>query len=302
MSFCSDVKSELCAVIPERECCVKALLNSAIAFFNTVGSDKIKMNTENAFVVRYINMLINSYLHINAQTTTRKSDKTRGYSLYIEDKDEIYKVGRELGLINETTGQISGVLSGDLCVNECCQRAVVKGAFLISGSVTDPKKSYHFEISNHRKKTINDLNEILISMDFPSKVIKRGSEYILYIKEKEAIADILNLMGNKEMFFKYHDIILMKEVKNQLNRKQNFEYANLDKTVNAAVEQKIAIENLIKNKKFDTLPPALKEIALLRINNPEDSLSELAKKCSEPITRSGINHRLKKIVEMGLKG
>ena len=102
------------------------------------------------------------------------------------------------------------------------------------------------------------------------------------------------------MFFEFHDTILMKEVKNHLNRKQNFEQANLDKTVNAAVNQRLAIQNIIDSDKFDELPETLKEIATLRLENPEASLNDLSEMLSEPLTRSGINHRLKKLVAIGL--
>ena len=111
---------------------------------------------------------------------------------------------------------------------------------------------------------------------------------------------MLNLIGSKEMFFKFHDILLMKEVKNTLNRKQNFEQANLTKTVNAAVDQNIAIRNIMDSNRFEELPDNLKELAVLRMENPEASLSELAEMLSEPITRSGINHRLKKLTAIGL--
>lgn len=300
MSFCSEVKSEICAVLPERKCCRKAMLNSAFAFFNVVNSKKIKMNTESAIVARYINTLIEETLFVSSHIEIKKSDKINGFSLEITDENDIKKIADELGLINKKTNQISGVIDGNLSVNPCCQRAALKGAFLIAGSVTNPQSSYHFEVYNHRLSPVNSLNELLLSLDFMPKIIKRGSDNVLYIKEKEAIADILNLLGSKEMFFKFHDIILMKEVKNQLNRKQNFEQANLDKTVNAAVNQSLAIKNIINSNRFEELPDNLKEIATLRLENPEASLSELSEMLSEPLTRSGINHRLKKLVAIGL--
>lgn len=300
MSFCSEVKSEICAVLPERDCCKKAMLNAAFAFFYTVNSGKIKMNTESASVARYINTLIQETLSVSADIEIKKSDKTKGFSLEISNKEDIEKIAEELGLINKKSGQISAVIDGNLSVNPCCQHSAVKGAFLIAGSLTNPQRNYHFEISGHRQAPIYALNELLLSMDFTPKIIKRGSDYVLYIKEKEAIADILNVIGSKEMFFKFHDIILLKDVKNQLNRKQNFEQANLSKTVNAAVDQTIAIKNIINANKFETLPDNLKEIATLRLENPEASLTELSELMSEPLTRSGINHRLKKLVSIGM--
>ena len=300
MSFCSEVKNEICAILPERPCCKKAMLNGAFAFFNTVSNSRIKMNTESASVARYINTLIGDTVGISPDVTIKKSDRIKGFAIEINDKEEILRIANELGLINKNTQQISGVIDGNLSVNPCCQRAVIKGAFLAAGSVTNPQKSYHFEISGHRRASINVLNELLISMDFNPKIIKRGADYVLYLKEKEAIADMLNLIGSKEMFFRFHDTLLMKEVKNKLNRKQNFEQANLSKTVNAAVEQNMAIRNIIDSNRFEELPDNLKELALLRMENPEASLSELSELLSEPLTRSGINHRLKKLTAIGL--
>ena len=300
MSFCSEVKNEICAVLPERPCCRKAMLSGAFAFFNTVSNSKIKMNTESASVARYINTLLSETLNVDADILIKKSDKIKGFTIEINNEKDILKVANKLGLVNKKTGQISGVVDSNLSVDPCCQRAAVKGAFLVAGSVTNPQKSYHFEISGHRKSSVNELNELLISMDFNPKIIKRGADYVLYIKEKEAIADMLNLIGSKEMFFKFHDILLMKEVKNTLNRKQNFEQANLTKTVNAAVDQNIAIRNIMDSNRFEELPDNLKELAVLRMENPEASLSELAEMLSEPITRSGINHRLKKLTAIGL--
>lgn len=299
MSFCSEVKNEICAILPERPCCRKAMLNGAFAFFNTVSNSKIKMNTESASVARYLNTLLLETIDVDAEVLVKKSDKIKGFTIEINNREDILKTAHELGLINKKTGQISGVINGDLSVDSCCQRSAVKGAFLVAGSVTNPQKSYHFEISGHRKSSINELNELLISMDFNPKIIKRGSDYVLYIKEKEAIADMLNLIGSKEMFFKFHDTLLMKEVKNQLNRKQNFEQANLTKTVNAAVDQNNAIRNIIDSNRFEELPDNLKELAVLRLENPEASLSELSELLSEPLTRSGINHRLKKLTAIG---
>ncbi len=299
MSFCSKVKDEITGVYPERECCKKALLNGAFAFFNTVGKDKIKMNTESEGVAQYITELIKELFSEISITDIKKKGNKKEFTVEITDEKDIGVLAKQLGLINRKTGQISGVIDGNLSVNSCCQRATVKGAFLAAGSVTDPKSNYHFEISCHRKTPVNDLKEILLSKGFNPGIIKRGADYVLYIKEKEAVADMLNLIGSKDMFFEFHDTLVMKEMKNQLNRKQNFEQANLDKTVAASVDQRNAINNIIKYNKFDELPENLKEIAVLRLENPEASLSELSGMLKEPITRSGINHRLKKLYEIG---
>ncbi|MBE7014604.1 MAG: DNA-binding protein WhiA [Ruminococcaceae bacterium] len=297
MSFCKKVKNEICSAKLERNCCVKAFLNSAFAFFNTVSSDRIKMNIESKEVASYLNELMASYFKEYDDIQFKPLKNHKGYTLDIKDKDTILYIAKKLSLYNKRTNQISGNLNDDFSINPCCQRMATIGAFLVSGSVTNPQRAYHFEISNRKKDNLHKINEILVSMDFFPKIIKRGSEYVLYIKEKEMIADMLNFLNCKETFFEYHDAIILKDKKNQLNRQLNCESANMDKTVNAAVHQIMAIRNLKESGKFDLLSDSLKEIANLRLENPDASLTELAQLSKTPITRSGINHRLKKIIE-----
>ena len=299
MSFCSEVKSEITGTKLERQCCKLALLNSAFAFFTTVSDSKIKMNTESKDVALFLNLLLNEIPGLSDSSRFKQNKNQKGYVFELNKKEEILKLSEEIGLVNKKINQVAGIIDDNKSINPCCQRAAVVGAFLVAGSVTNPGRGYHFEISNHRQDNLHKINEILVSMDFYPKIIKRGSDYVLYIKEKEAIADMLNYLGCKETFFEFHDTIILKDKKNQLNRMMNCENANMDKTVNAAVDQLMSIRALIDNKVFETLSDNLKEIALLRLNNPDASLNELARMCSEPITRSGVNHRLKKIIEIG---
>ncbi|MBE7029743.1 MAG: DNA-binding protein WhiA [Clostridia bacterium] len=297
MSFCKDVKNEICSVNFERSCCKHALLNSAFAFFNLVSYDRIRMTIESKEIALFLNELIIEITD-ERELTFKKNAKSKGYTLESYDCDKIHKLASKLGLINKKINQVSGIMDDNLSINPCCQRAAVIGAFLVAGSVTNPNRGYHFEISNHRKDNLHKINEILMGMDFYPKIITRGSDYVLYLKEKETIADMLNYLNCKETFFEYHDAMILKDKMNNLNRKINCEQANLDKTVNAAVEQLLAIEKLKKDKKFDALSQSLKEVANLRVDNPEASLTELSKMCKEPLSRSGINHRLKKIIEL----
>ncbi|MBE7021396.1 MAG: DNA-binding protein WhiA [Ruminococcaceae bacterium] len=302
MSYCSRVKDEVCGYRMERACCKKALLNAAFAFFNTVSDSKIKMNIENEGVAGYINSLISELCPGLNDVGFRENKGKKGYVMNITSPVIIRTLAEKIGLINRKTGQILADIDDNLSVDSCCQRASVIGAFLISGSVTDPDRQYHFEISNHRKSVLHKINEILVGMDFVPKIIKRGSDYVLYLKEKEGIADMLNYLGARETFFEYHDAMIIKDAKNRANRKANCENANVTRVVNAAVAQSNAIRKLIEEKRFDTLPEGLKEIAMLRLKHTDASLSDLAEMCSEPISRSGINHRMKKIMEIASEG
>ena len=247
MSFCSEVKSEITASKIERQCCKKALLNSAFAFFTTVTVDKIKMNIESKDVAEFLNTIIKELPGCPEGAVFKQTKNQKGYTFGLSKKEDILKLSKEIGLINKKINQVAGIIDDNMSINPCCQRAAVIGAFLVAGSVTNPDSGYHFEISNHRQDNLHKINEILVSMDFYPKIIKRGSDYVLYIKEKEAIADMLNYLGCKETFFEFHDAIILKDKKNQLNRMMNCENANMDKTVTAAVDQLMSIRRRRKS-------------------------------------------------------
>ena len=260
------------------------------------------MSTENESVAKYLNSLINEFFPDLKEVCFKENKGKKGYTINITSPETIRVIAEGIGLINKKTNQVTAEIDSNLSINPCCQRASAMGAFLVAGSVTDPDRQYHFEISNHRKSELHKISEILVSMDFYPKIIKRGSDYVLYLKEKEGIADMLNYLGARETFFEYHDTMILKDAKNRANRRANCENANVTKTVNAAVMQANAIRKLIEEKRFESLPEGLKEIALLRLNNSDASLSDLAELCSEPISRSGINHRMKKIMEIANEG
>lgn len=293
MSYSLDVKSEICGNFESRDCCRKALLNAAFCFFNTLNSNKMQFKTSSSQAALYLLGLTNQTFGIHLELSRKKDSCI----LLLEDKNEINKLAEKAGLINPKTNMLQSALNGSLSVNECCRKAAIRGAFLAAGYISDPKKSYHFEIASHRLRLLNQLSDLFASFEIPVKIIKRNTKYVLYLKEKELILDVLNLLNATKMYFNFQEVTVEKEIINELNRKQNFEQANLDKTLNVAVAQLNAIKKLIDTGKFDSLEEPLKEIALLRLENPESSLSELAEMTKDKISRSGVNHRLKKLME-----
>ncbi len=293
MSYSLDVKSEICGNFESRNCCRKALLNAAFCFFNTVNSNKIQFKTASSATALYIMGLANQTFGIQFELLRKKDS----FILSLDEPEKIALLAKRAGMINSQTNIIQCALNGSMSVNECCRRAAIRGAFLAAGYIADPKKSYHFEISSHRLRLLNQVSDLFASFEIPAKIIRRSTKYVLYLKEKELILDALNLLNATKMYFRFQEITVEKEIINELNRKQNFEQANLDKTLNVAVAQLNAIEKLINTGKFDSLEEPLKEIALLRLNNPESSLSELAEMTTDKISRSGVNHRLKKLME-----
>ncbi len=177
------------------------------------------------------------------------------------------------------------------------RKNIVKGAFLGAGSVNDPEKNYHLEIVFSKGKYADDLMRICEEFGVKFKEIRINERYQLYLKESEEISKFLALIGSSKAVLKFEDVRIMKERKNKINRKVNCETANLNKTIEAALKQIDDINLIKKRKKFDQLPQELKEMANLRLENPDLSLKDLSQLVQPPIGKSGVNRRLKKIEE-----
>lgn len=181
--------------------------------------------------------------------------------------------------------------------DEELQKAIVKGAFLGSGSVTDPNKQYHLEIIFQEKSNAEYILNICKIYGVNLKILESNNIYLLYIKESEEISKFLALIGSNNGVMRFEDVRIMKEMKNNVNRLVNCETANINKIVNASVNQINDINLIKKLKKFEELPDYLKEIAIIRIENPDMSLKDLGAMLDKPIGKSGVNHRLQKIHE-----
>ena len=177
-------------------------------------------------------------------------------------------------------------------------RICVREAFLQNGSLSDPNKEYHLEMSFKTKKKAEEIKEILVSNGINAKIIKRREKYIMYLKEGEDISNCLAFIGASSSVLRFEETRVVREMRNQINRKVNCETANLTKTVNASFEQVQAINKLKKTKIWKELEDGVKEIAELRLANPELSIEALGKKLNPPISKSGANHRLRKIVDL----
>jgi len=182
--------------------------------------------------------------------------------------------------------------------DEQLARVCIREAFIKSGSINDPNKKYHLEIMFKTKKKAEEMQVLLNNFNIHARVIKREKDYMLYLKEGEEISEFLALIGANSSVIKFEEIRVLKETRNDINRLVNCETANLNKIINAAVKQIEDIKLIKKKHKFSSLPENLQEIAELRIANPDASLVELGKMLSEPIGKSGVNHRLKKLEEM----
>lgn len=181
---------------------------------------------------------------------------------------------------------------------EQIKRICIREAFLKSGSINDPNKEYHLEIIFKLKRKADEINIMLKELNINSKIITRNKKYVIYIKDGEEISKFLALIGANNAVIKFEEIRVIKDMKNKVNRKVNYETANLNKTIDAAVKQIEDIKLIKARNEFIKLPDGLKELANLRIENPESSLTELGKMLSKPLSKSGVNHRLLKLKEI----
>ena len=179
--------------------------------------------------------------------------------------------------------------------DEQLARLLIREAFIKKGFINDPNKEYHLEILFKSKKKADELKDIITNFGIDIKLTKKGTDHMLYLKEGEEISSFLALMGAAKAVLKFEEIRVIKETRNNINRLVNCETANLNKTINAAVKQIEDIKKLKRNKKFESLPENLKELAKLRLENPDSSYEELGKMLSKPIGKSGVSHRLEKI-------
>jgi hypothetical protein len=188
--------------------------------------------------------------------------------------------------------------NGLLVQNTCCKKAFLRGAFLVGGSISDPAKSYHFEIVCTSREQAEQLRNILIDFETDAKIVERKGHFVVYLKEGSQIVDTLGSMGAFVSLMNLENVRILKEMRNSVNRKVNCETANISKTVNAAVKQVEDIERIRDTIGFDTLPPTLREIAQVRLEYPEAPLKELGTYLDPPVGKSGVNHRLRRLSEI----
>ena len=189
-------------------------------------------------------------------------------------------------------------LGSNMKQDEQLARLYIREAFIKSGSMNDPNKNYHLQIMFKEKAKAEEMQTLLNNFNIHAKIIKKEKDYMLYLKDGEEISEFLALVGANKSVIKFEEVRVIKETRNDINRLVNCETANLNKTINASVKQIEDINKIKKAGKFNELPETLKEIAEVRINNPEMSLIELRKLLDKPIGKSGVNHRLKKLSQI----
>ena len=305
MSFSSEVKEELSEQIASGRHCRLAETAAILSLCGKIvitENDRycVKIQTENLAVARKYFTLLRKTFNIRAEVSVRKSREVRFYSVIVSKDPEARRLLGETCLLDED-GNVSECMSPmhhRLLRQNCCRRAFIRGAFLAVGSVSDPEKSYHFEIVCAAPEKARQLQELLASYDVDAKVVLRKRHYVVYIKEGSQIVELLGLMGAHISLMQLENVRIVKEMRNSVNRKVNCETANLNKTVSAAVRQAENIRYIQEKIGLDKLPMDLEETARLRLEHTEASLKELGDMLSPKVGKSGVNHRLRKLSQI----
>lgn len=292
MSFSSDVKDELVKIQADSLCCRHAQVYGMLLFGRAFSASSVSLSTENKNVAENY---INSVLELTGIKPEFINRGGRKITVGITSKVQCLPVLEKFG---HGSRELSRRINRANFSSECCFYAFLRGAFLSCGTLTSPEKNYRLEFVVPYLKLCGDFVKLMEELDLKPKQAKRKNSYVLFFRDSETIEDILTIMGAVNSTLELMGIKIHKDMRNMVNRKVNFETANITRTVEAATVQIKAIETIINKRGLDFLPDSLREIAVLRIENPDATLKELGEKLSEPISRSGVNHRLNKILEM----
>lgn len=306
MSFASVTKKEL-TNLEVKGCCSKAELSALIRMNGSLSFSNreliVDIQTENAAIARRIYTLIKMNYQIQVELLVRKKMRLKKNNVYIVRlKESAKEILEDLKIIAEGFSFIQDI-SDELIKKKCCKRSYLRGAFLAGGSVNNPEtSSYHLEIASMYQEHNQSLCELMNKFGLNSKTLERKKGFITYLKEAEKITEFLNIVGAHNSLLRFEDIRIVRDMRNSVNRLVNCETANLNKTIGAALRQVENIKFIESTVGLEVLPGKLREIAELRVAYQDVTLKELGEMVSGgTISKSGINHRLRKIDEIADK-
>ena len=310
MSFSGKVREELAGNISSARHCRIAELAAFIGMCGTIAVNSfdqysIKIHSENFLVARKVFTLIEKTFNIKVDVSIRRNIKRQNatYSVVVRQHEDAVRILQAVKMIGGNADYISDIrpFSPLVLQQTCCRRAFLRGAFQASGSMSDPSKSYHFEIVCDSQAAAGQIQEIMDGFGLDAKIVQRKKAYVVYLKEGSRIVDVLNVMEAHVALMELENVRILKEMRNSVNRKVNCETANINKTVSAAVKQVEDITYLRDTVGFEHLPDNLAEAALARLEHPDATLKELGETLDPPVGKSGINHRLRRLSEMAEK-
>lgn len=294
MTFSAQIKEELASVEIKNIECALAECCGMVFFSNATKSNRIKIITENKNVAFRASSLLKSLFGFDFDKKFIPANALKKFNLIVEHESRVDEIFASFGIDNEFSSSFH--LNAAIVESDETRAAFCRGAFLTGGSVTDPASRYHLELSTSHTALSREVVALLLELDLSAKATTRKSNNIIYLKESGQIEDFLTRIGAPLSALSLMQTKLYKDVRNNINRQVNFEVANLSKTADAASVHISAIKTIIEHGRFESLPPSLQAAAKLRLDNPDTSLSALAKLSEDGIGKSGLNHRLNKLV------
>lgn len=285
MSFSAGIKEKLIADVDGCEFCAIAKLAGIMRYAGQMEPDRAVLSTENKAIADCAAELLKNCLGIQMEYEYNMQTKLYRGTIDGESAQIVYAE-----LLAEESAE-------SLTPFSCCRHAFIAGAFLGGGSVSDPKKSYHLEFDAKRSEYADDVVNALEKEGIAAKLTERKGRYVVYVKDYESIAAVLGIIGAGYAALELYNVSVEKEIRNDVNRRVNCENANLAKQARTASKQLHAITKIEKTVGLSKLPEVLREIAEIRRQYPEESLKELGERLNPPIGKSGVNHRLNRIVE-----
>ncbi len=285
-SFSLITKEAICKNLPTKPCCIDAEIMGFLLFSGRISRNVITISSESDEILKHFAVLVKR----SCRTATIVEKKKNGYMCSLPHKKLM-----DMILSSETTEKS---LSELYLKDDCCKYSFLKGAFLSGGILVDPKKNYNLEFIAATEGVQKDFGELLDEMGFEFKKAKRRSSFVLYSKQSDTICDVLTAVGAYSAQMEILNVKIEKEVRNDWNRLFNSENANFDKVITAAIRQIRAIEKIESTIGLESLPDELREIAVLRLENKDLSLEALGEKLKPKLSKSGVNHRIKKILDI----
>jgi hypothetical protein len=304
VSFTAEVKDELSRVEGKRACCPRAELSAILRVEGTLhytGHDRFRLEvaTETAPVARKAIKLLHGLYNLTTELTVRRSvlHKSNNYLITVPTQPKLAAALQDLGILDESFLPVAGVPAW-LGRRDCCSVAYLRGAFLGGGFVADPHGDFHFELTAETEEVAAGLVTLMERFGMMARVTQRRGTYAVYLKGAEHIVTFLALVGAHRALLRTEDVRILKGMRNDVNRLVNAETANLQKSAEAAFEQIVSIRRLADTRGLESLPPALRELAELRLEHPDASLRELGELAEPPLSKSAVYHRIRRLEDL----
>jgi cell division protein WhiA len=296
VSFTAEVKDELSHWETDCRGCKRAELSALIRIEGRLSANyRLEVTTETAAVARCTVRLMHELYRLKTEITTRRSilHKSYNYLIVVPAQIGLKEALVDLGILSEEGIELG--VAPQLVRRDCCGAAYLRGAFLGGGFIADPRGDFHFELTTGHEELATGLVDIMQERGIAARMVRRRNVFIVYLKGADAIIDFLGAVGAYRSVLAMENVRVTKSVRNDVNRRLNAEIANQQKSIDASFSQIQAIQTIEAARGLDSLPPALKELAILRLEHPDVTLRELGELADPPLSKSAINHRIRRL-------